>query len=380
MSDVHDQPPPSLSHRPMSSVLARVEQELRDLWAVGRDGAPGEPLKSRACTMNLVVVTSSKTIAERYSPIVDEVSRVIPSRAIVVTMTPTVAEASLDGEAVAIVSEDGLASSERVTLRATGPACARIGSAVEALVVPELPTTLVWLGRVHVDDPIFREIGSEAQRIVLDTDYTSLASLLSLAKWARAGRKIAVADLAWTRIAVWQEMCARFFDDPAMRPLAACAVSLRIVQMSDAGVRLGAEGSLMLGWLATRLGWRAERLAGALRFLRADGKPIAVELAAMPRAEGVAPLAIASITLHVKNQTIEATGSVARDFAGDVADMLHYKLDVNLPCSGEQTVRLGANKGARVLERTLHRPAHDETLAAAVAFAEQLDDDGVICA
>lgn len=372
--------PVSLSHRPMSSVLARIELELRDLWAVP---APGEAMKSRACTMNLVVVTSSVEVAAHYSPIVDEVTRAIPSRAIVVTMTPNVAEASLDGDASAITGEDGLTSSERVNLRATGSACARVGSAVEALVVPELPTTLVWLGRVHVDDPIFREIGSDAQRVVLDTDYTSLASLLSLAKWAREGRKrIAVADLAWTRVSVWQEMCARFFDDPAMRPLASSVESLRIVQMSESGVRLGAEGSLMLGWLATRLGWRAERLGGALRFLRADGRPIVIELGAMPRAPdylSVAPLAIASITLKMKKDAITATGSVARDFAGDVADVLHYELAVNLPCSGVQTVRLGANKGARVLERTLHRPAHDDALAEAVAFAERLDDDGVIC-
>ncbi len=370
-----DEAPPSISHRPMSSVLTRVEQELRDLWI-----SSGEAT-SRVCTMNLVVVTSSREVAAHYSPIVDEVSRVIPSRAIVVTMTPTSSEASLDGDASAIAGEDGLASSERVNLRATGSACARVGSAVEALVVPELPTTLVWLGRVHVDDPIFREIGGEAQRIVLDTDYTSLASLLSLAKWARERQhKIAVADLAWTRVSVWQEMCARFFDDPAMRPLASQVESLRIVQMSEPNIRLGAEGSLMLGWFATRLGWQAERLGGALRFLRADKKPVTVELAAMPRPEGVAPLAIGSITLRMKNESIIATGSVARDFKGDVTDVLHYELDVNLPCSGVQTVRLGANKGARVLERTLHRPAHDETLAEAVSFAERLDDDNVICA
>ena len=377
MIDPSDAPPPSMSHRPMSSVLARVEQQLRDLWAAPQPGQAS----TRVCTMNLVVVTSSKDVAAHYSPIIDDVTRAIPSRAIAVTMTPTANDASLDGEALAISSEDGLASSERVNLRATGSACARVGSAVEALVVPELPTTLVWLGRVHVDDPIFREIASDAQRVVLDTDYTSLASLLSLAKWARERQnKIAVADLAWTRVAVWQEMCARFFDDPAMRPLASHVESLRIVQMSEPNVRLGAEGSLMLGWFATRLGWQAERLGGALRFLRADKRPVSVELAAMPRAEGVAPLAIASVTLKMKHESIAATGTVTRDFGGDVADVLHYSLDVNLPSAGKQTVRLGANKSARVLERTLHRPAHDETLSEAVAFAERLDDDNVICA
>ncbi len=369
-------PPMSISRVPMSFVIARIERELDDLWEAP---APGEAPKARVCTMNLVVVTSSPDIAEHYMPIVDQVSQSIPSRAIVVTMTPNAPEASLDGHATAICDAENLTCSERVTLVASGAACARVGSAVEALMVPELPTTLIWLGRIHVEDPIFLELAADAQRVVLDTDYTSLSSLLALSKWARERHsKISIADLAWTRIAVWQEMCARFFDDPQMRPLAQHVESLRIVQMSDKGARIGAEGGLFLGWIATRLGWKLEALGGTIRFRRADGKPVKVELAPMEKPEGVAPLAIASITLTASDGSIHAVGTVARDFEGDVADVLRYKLEANLPCAGEQTVRLGANKGARVLERTLHRPPHDEALVQAVAFAEKLDDDGVV--
>jgi glucose-6-phosphate dehydrogenase assembly protein OpcA len=369
--------PPSLSHRPMSSVLVRVEQELRDLWEAP---APGEPLPARVRTMNLVVVTGSPDVAERYTPIVDEVTQTIPSRAIVVTMTPNAPEASLDGEVSAIRGPDNSTCSERIALRATGAAAARVGSVVEALAVPELPTTLIWLGRVHTGDPVFRELAQRADRIVLDTEYTSLASLLSLSKWTRASRaKTAIADLAWTRTAVWREMCARFFDDPAMRPLALRVESLRIAQMSEKGARLGTEGALLLGWLATRLGWRIETLGGALQFRRADGKVVRVELEAMSRPEVVAPLAIAGVSLRASDGGVTAAGTVARDFHGDVADVLRYRLEVNLPCAGEQTVRLGANRGARVLERALHRPPHDEAFVAAVEFAEKLDDDGALC-
>jgi len=369
--------PPSMSHRPMSDVLARIEQGLRDLWT---PTSPGEPLRSRVCTMNLVVVTSSPDIAAHYTPIVDQVTQTIPARVIIVTMAPNAPEASLDGEVTAICSADNLTCSERVMLRASGAAAARVGSVVDALVVPELTTTLIWLGRVHVDDPIFRELALDSQRVILDTEYTSLASLLSLSKWARGTRaKIGIADLAWTRIAVWREMCARFFDDPLMRPLAMRVESLRLVQMSDKGARLGTEGALLLGWLATRLGWKIEPIGGALRFRRADGKLVRVELGCMERPEHVAPLAIASVSFHASESSTVANGTVARDFAGDVADVLRYKLDVNLACAGEQTVRLGANRGARVLERTLHRPAHDETFTEAVEFAEKLDDDGAAC-
>jgi hypothetical protein len=43
----------------------------------------------------------------------------------------------------------------------------------------------------------------------------------------------------------------------------------------------------------------------------------------------------------------------------------------------EQRVRLRANKGAKVLERTLHRPTADPVLVDAVRFAEHFFEDGV---
>jgi hypothetical protein len=42
-------------------------------------------------------------------------------------------------------------------------------------------------------------------------------------------------------------------------------------------------------------------------------------------------------------------------------------------------VRLSANKGAKVLERTLHRPSDDPALMEAVCFAEEVFEDGVVC-
>ena len=61
------------------------------------------------------------------------------------------------------------------------------------------------------------------------------------------------------------------------------------------------------------------------------------------------------------------------------AATLKWKLDVDLPAATEQVVRMGANKGGRLLERVLHRPGPDAALAEAVVIAEELNDDGVVC-
>jgi glucose-6-phosphate dehydrogenase assembly protein OpcA len=377
--------PSGVAGAPMSPVIARIERDLRDLWA---PPPPGEAPKTRVCTMNLVVIAGSRQIAERYTAVVDEVTASIPARAILVGLDPEAPAGRLDGDATAVcaVGDPNAACSERVRLTAAGSTCARVASAVEALCVPEIPTTLVWLGRVHVDDPVFLSLASHAERVVLDTEYTSLGSLMKLAAWARQGPgRPAVADLAWTRLAVWQELCARFFDDPHMRAHAFGITRLTLSQASDAGARLGSEGALLLGWMATRLGWKLQRLGGAMRFRRPDGGHVAVNLVSLARPEEVAPAALAGLSLDAEAGGVTARGTIQRDLASGLegqsadADVVLWRLDVALPTATEQRVRLRDNKGGKLLVRTLHRPVSDPVLSEAVAFAEQVFEDGLVC-
>ena len=42
-------------------------------------------------------------------------------------------------------------------------------------------------------------------------------------------------------------------------------------------------------------------------------------------------------------------------------------------------MRLRDNKGGKLLIRTLHRPVNDPVLSEAVAFAEPIFEDGLVC-
>jgi glucose-6-phosphate dehydrogenase assembly protein OpcA len=198
--------------------------------------------------------------------------------------------------------------------------CDRVGSAVEALCVPEIPTSVVWLGRVHVDDPVFLSVAENAQRIILDTDYTSLSSLLHLARWAReAPGRPRFADLAWTRISTWQELCARFFDEPRLREHAMKVTRLSVRQAGDAGSRLGSEGSLLIGWLATRLGWKTSRMGGTLRFKRPDGGTVNLQLGTVKRPAQVAPGALAGVEIEAESGDLRLSGAIDRDLGWGAA-------------------------------------------------------------
>lgn len=369
-----------------SSVIARVEADLRNMWAT--PPRPSEPPKSRVCTMNLVVIANSQELADRYTPVVDEVTGSIPARAIIVAIEPESAENLFEGDAAAICSTEGPRNicSERVRLRMTGQVCARLGSAVDSLRVPELPTSVVWLGPVHTEDPIFESVANDAARIILDTEYTSMASLLRVTRLARGkAERPHVADIAWTRIAPWQELTARFFDDANHRDFASQVMQLHLKQAAAPKSRLGSEGALYLGWIATRLGWRVSRMGGALRFTRADGKPVAVNLASAARPDGVAPSVLADVSLEAGDGGPRLVGRIHRELgsgpsAANVdADVVKWSVQVGGAAPIEHQVRLGANKGAKWLERTLHRPPNDPALMDAVAFAEQILQDDLIC-
>ena len=98
-----------------------------------------------------------------------------------------------------------------------------------------------------------------------------------------------------------------------------------------------------------------------------------------------APFALAAVAIESEAGGVVAKGSIERELGSGLAgltadpDVLVWKLDVDLPSATEQRVRLGPNKGARVLERTLHRPVVDPALGESIAFAEQIFEDGLVC-
>ncbi len=360
-------------------VLTYAQDELRALWST--PPGPEEPLRSRACTMNLVVVAPTPALADEWVSVVDAAITNVPARAIVVGLDPDGAD-TLEATVSAICSPDSqgggaVICSERVTLVARGASCGRLSSSIGALSATDVPTTLVWLARVHAEDPTFTPLAREASRIVLDTAHSSLASLAYVLRWVRARplrTRPGIGDLAWTRIASWQELCARMFDSPRLLPLAEHVTRISLVQASGASPVVGAEGALLLGWLATRLGWKAASLAGKLRLLRRIGGYVDVALQGKV-APWAPPGALLAFELEAVSPQLSMKGEILRG-----GQSLHDSATWSVQVSSngqqerplEQTVRLRSSEPARVLERTLHRRLHDEALADATAWADEL--------
>jgi glucose-6-phosphate dehydrogenase assembly protein OpcA len=378
-----------------AAVIGRIEGELRALWAA--PPAPGEVPRSRACTMNLVLVASSVDVAREWVPVVDEVLQGTPARALVVGLDPDGPDA-LEADVSGVCAAGGagaLMCSERVALVARGAVSVRLPSVVGALTVTDVPTTLVWLGRVHANDPVFAALAADATRIVLDASRGSLAGLADVVYWLRTRApavRPGVADLTWVRLAPWQELCARLFDEPRLRPLAERVTAVSIVQDAREGSVLGPQGTLLLGWLATRLGWKATSLAGKLRLVRRDGATIGVSLRAQAAAGGNDPPSLRAVSLDAASGDLgvhgeivrEGDASPARDEATPARDetacwRTEIRSGSSEPQRIEQRVRLRDEASAALLDRTLHRPTHDPALEEAAAWVDELRGEELAC-
>ncbi len=370
------------------AILDRVDAELRALWTT----QPGETPKARACTMNLVVVAATPALAARWLPVIDEVLLGTPARAIVAGLAPDTAD-GLEATTTAVCAPgDGgpLACSERVTLVARGAVCAHLPSCIAALCVTDVPTTLVWLGEMRAGDATFEHLARDASRIVLDAAEGSLGSLARAVYWARAratADRPGVADLAWTRLAPWQEMCARMFDAPSLRSVASRMTRVTLLQAGEAGAMLGPEGILFVGWLATRLGWKKGAppgRPGAVTFVREDGGEVELVTAASPTSKGPRQ-ALAAVRIEASADTVVVRGAIARE--ADDGDAATWRLEVTRagapgehpPERIEQHVRLPPAATARLLERTLHRPMVDAALADSAAWADGFGGEELAC-
>jgi hypothetical protein len=373
--------------RPFSAarVLAQADADLRAFWAT--PPSPGELPKARACTMNLVVVAGTPALAAKWTPVVDEVIQGVPARAIVVGLDPDGEDDLATGVSAVCTpgSASGVVCSERVTLLARGGCCKRVPSCIDALRATDVPTTLVWLpAPVDLDDPVFATLASDASRIVLYSATASLTSLARVARWAREGTAEArpgVADLTWTRLAPWQDLCARMFDEPRLRALAWHVTYAGIAQTCRGGAPLGPEGALLLGWLATRLEWKGSSPAGKLAFVRPDGGHVRTQLRAEEATRAPAG-SLLSVELEAEHGAISLRGRVERDKDSDPnGAMWHLEVTTGHDTKRlEQRVVLRSSDPAPLLERTLHRPPGDPALAEAVAWAYELGGGALACA
>jgi glucose-6-phosphate dehydrogenase assembly protein OpcA len=282
--------PESMSWSARSTTPAEVAAALRDLL-VTCNAEAGACIPARV--LNLVCVVDAEesgAIAERLL----QAGRYHASRTILCAVerdrTEIGAVATL-GSAFHRSRGDFALLREAVTLELGERHLPHLDTIVDPLVVSDLPT-VVWC--VHGHDAAVRVLLPLAQVVLLDSSGPD-DPRAALADACELLRRAYVVDLAWLRSTPWRERVAAAFDPPHRRAELDAIRAVTIRHRADSAVA----GLLLLGWLASRLGWQLvplheadEGLAGEVR--RSD-RPIRVAL--VPDTRLPVP-GLASVTLE----------------------------------------------------------------------------------
>jgi glucose-6-phosphate dehydrogenase assembly protein OpcA len=242
-----------------------IEGALRGLLAKrakdGHEGPAGGIVPARV--MNMIVFVT----ADRREEIVGRlrgVGRYHASRTVILSYEP--ARERLDAR-VAVTSEGGDAAEEAgdgqlallretVTVELGERHLDDLATIADPLVISDLPT-LLWSpgGHPRAAD----ELLALAQAALIDsTDEAESSSAgwhESIERACALSERVYVVDLAWLRSIPWRERIAATFDPQRMRAELACLSGVSVSHHPDSTIA----ATLMVGWLASRLGWQLDR-------------------------------------------------------------------------------------------------------------------------
>ncbi len=239
----------------------KIEAELTRLWGPAAEEVGGpvydNPNVTRVVLANLVVQADCENAGRLVATLDDVVAR-FPSRSIVLGMSREGGrEIKAEVAALCHLPAPGMPQvcSERILLRAGPQAFDLLPGAVRPLLETNLPVVLWWTGDPRSTEALYRDLASDATRIILDlpdthTDPEALRFGLdpTINAYAR--------DSAWFGITRWRGLIAQFFDGPhgteSIRRIE--SVTVEAIAASD-----GPPPRLAIwvaAWLAGQFGWK----------------------------------------------------------------------------------------------------------------------------
>lgn len=262
-------------------VLARLREELAKLHGGGE------------------ATDNNGVSAAEYSPdaasarIADEIALRNPCR--IISLIPTVGEdEGVKAQVSAYCpiqkqSSSSLVCCEYITLTGTAAALERIGGMVPELLIGGLPKFIWWKATPDPNNALFKRLSTVCDNVIVDScDFNEPENdLLSLQALIEKG--IPLADLNWRRVGGWQELTAEAYDAPARRKALTEVDRVNIDHEKGNPV----QALMFLGWLASRLNWRAVSYEQELgdynvrrfKFMASDQREIETEIAGVPVAD-----------------------------------------------------------------------------------------------
>ena len=169
---------------------------------------------------------------------------------------------------------------EQITVHVEGPPAGHLESLAGPLLIPDLPVFLWYPGAFSPGMPPFESMVALADRLVIDTAATGDQALClrEMAVMLEGEGIPEVGDLQWVGLSPWRTLIAELFSPPERARELEEIRHVEVLHNPDGESR----ALLLVGWLASSLGWRPQRASrtgeGRKILFDAPAGEIAVEM------------------------------------------------------------------------------------------------------
>ena len=339
--------------------VAQIERELGKL-RTNDDGT----LALRSSVLNLVVVTDEESAPE----ITGSVSRLAgrhPARVVVLIADPE-GESNVDVGLSAFCHARGgggaQVCAEQVTIHAEGPPARHLESLAGPLLIPDLPVFLWYPDEFSPRSPGFAAMAELADRIIVDSAASESheACLREIAALVEDPATPAIGDLQWVGLSPWRSLLADTFGATER------AGDLEKIESAEVLYAPGGENRtlLLVGWLASTLGWRPESAGLNGRHIEFSGPSGEISVVLSPDSPDAR---LRRIRLYSEEHSFQV--SRHRELS-DVRTTV-MRGDELL---AERTVHLGSFDLGVLVGEELHYRGHDEAYEGALRAAVEILD------
>ncbi len=279
--------------------LSKIQSTLKGLW-----NTEGQT-KARASLLNFAVMCHGTSALESTTKLIEEFVREHACRAFLIGDCEKADAPRISSwiQAHCHVTKAGARQicSEQITILAEGISEQGIANTILANLDYDLPLTLWWQGCLPKEPE--STLWNIVDRLIFDSrEWKDAAQQLhSLhAIKAKNTRRLALADLNWTRLLPFRLAIAQCFDAPECLPALGKIDSVRVAHNPESA----STARLLTCWMAVQLGWTPSNWSGNQICFHQAGREIQAgfEPVATGSASGIAEIALTAedLTISIK--------------------------------------------------------------------------------
>ncbi|MGB5734077.1 MAG: glucose-6-phosphate dehydrogenase assembly protein OpcA [Thiohalocapsa sp.] len=238
-----------------------IERELAAIWATIDGQQKDGGVVTRASMSNVMIFCDGE---EQALDAADRIPRLVqhhPARVLVLAVIEDQSNDDVQAWVTAHcrrTSDGTQLCAEHIELRFRAGSAERAASVVRSLLISDLPSALWWLSPrpPALTGPVFDAFAPMADQIIYDSIGWSdpPSAVRAMTRWSKNNRTV-IFNLAWRRLKPWRRILAQTLA-PTLVPGALQRIDAIELHHGPHALPLT---WLLLGWLASRLGWQPKQ-------------------------------------------------------------------------------------------------------------------------